>query len=536
MAGVEDLSDDTRARPAGESPAPLAGKTVNSYEMTDGRTSLAVLGLVLLLIFSSLIEAAYRRSLPTDGWNFRRDTTGGGQRLVFDRNLAGWASGLQPGDVLVAVDGQPYAQILSAALALSPQRPSDWAMGRTVTYTVMRGGQNLAVPVTLARMPVVQAVRNALRTLALDPGPLLTLLLAVYVFYRHPRHSAAQLLLVFGAAVFASDGISQAVTGSNLVGPAELFYRGAYWPSVFFISLVWPLVIAPIFIQLAISFPVAKGPMRRYPQVTLAVLYCWLPALMEGFVVATSGRPLQFWQMWTTSMSVYSVFVPVVMIVSMLHTLMTVREGERAAQIRWMAAGILVTMLGDLAGNVIIAMGLVTDTLVLGWVATRWLLLGYPVSLAIAILRYRLFDIDFIIRRTLIYATVTTALAGVYFVGVFVSQQIFRAVTGASSPLAIVLSTLAIAALFNPLRNQVQEIVNRQFYRRKYDMVRTLEAFGASLRNEVELDRLTENLKAAIGETMQPESVSLWLIKPPEVKRPTDDVSSSRLAAEQPMR
>ncbi|MDP8948294.1 MAG: hypothetical protein M3N09_09390 [Actinomycetota bacterium] len=140
--------------------------------------------------------------------------------------------------------------------------------------------------------------------------------------------------------------------------------------------------------------------------------------------------------------------------------------------------------------------------------------IGVPVAAGVAILRYRLYEIDLLINRSLVYGSLTAALILVYVGSVVLLQSLLRALTGQESQLAVVTSTLAIAALFNPLRRRIQSFIDRRFYRRKYDARKTLEAFSTRLRNETDLDRLTADLLELVRGTLQPVHTSLWLRDP----------------------
>ena len=137
--------------------------------------------------------------------------------------------------------------------------------------------------------------------------------------------------------------------------------------------------------------------------------------------------------------------------------------------------------------------------------------MAVPLAVGVAILRHRLYDIDMVINRTLVYGALTVMLVALYIGGIVVLQRTFVLLTGQESTLAVVASTLLIAALFNPLRQRIQSFIDRRFYRSKYDARKTLEAFSAKLRDETDLDALSDDLVGVVRETIQPAHVSLWL-------------------------
>ena len=178
-------------------------------------------------------------------------------------------------------------------------------------------------------------------------------------------------------------------------------------------------------------------------------------------------------------------------------------RGEERQQLNWFVyAGVLIV------GTLFVPL------LVPGTAASLLQLLVMPllpVAAGVAIMRYRLYEIDRLINRTLVYGSLTASLALVYFAIVVFLQYIFRTLTGGDSQLVIVASTLAIAALFQPLRRRIQAGIDRRFYRRKYDAARTLAEFSSKLRSETDLDALSDGLVGVVRETVQPSHVSLWL-------------------------
>ncbi len=182
-------------------------------------------------------------------------------------------------------------------------------------------------------------------------------------------------------------------------------------------------------------------------------------------------------------------------------------RGDERQQLKWFAYAVAVMVVVFVIWFSLALTGLVPPSSLMYELP----LIGLPIATGIAILKYRLYDIDFIVNRTLVYGSLTLVLALMYFCGIVILQRLFVALTGQQSTLAVVASTLLIAALFTPLRRRIQSFIDRRFYRRKYDARKTLEAFSAQLRNETDLDALSDELVGVVRETMQPAHVSLWL-------------------------
>ncbi|HEX6709026.1 MAG TPA: hypothetical protein VF068_01730 [Rubrobacter sp.] len=214
--------------------------------------------------------------------------------------------------------------------------------------------------------------------------------------------------------------------------------------------------------------------------------------------------------------------LPLSIIASAVSLVSRYRHSSREVrqQIKWLAFAasfVGVTYLSILVSGILF----VPDSLFAEGKSPIWfslilngLLISYasiPTAIGFAVLKYRLYDIDILINRTLVYAALTLSLVLVYFGGVVALQYVFRVLTGSESQLAVVASTLLIAALFNPLRHRIQDFIDRRFYRRKYDAALILATFDTRLREEVDLEALTGELVGVVEQTMQPSHVSLWL-------------------------
>ncbi len=286
-------------------------------------------------------------------------------------------------------------------------------------------------------------------------------------------------------------------------------------------SWVWVIHFGP-FIFLALLFPDGRLPSPRWrPFAALVALVVLGGAVAVAIWPGTAARfdsvssPLGIEVAANVINPVETILYALALTAaaSLLVRLIRSRGIERQ-QIKWFAFAVGMLAISTTLAYVISE---AMDVQWLGWISSVLVivsLVSLPVAMSVAILRYRLYQIDSLINRTLVYGSLTAMLALVYFCAIVVLDRLLIALTGQESTLAVVASTLLIAALFNPLRRRIQSFIDRRFYRRKYDARKTLETFSAQLRNETDLNALSDELVSVVRETMQPEHASLWL-RPP---------------------
>ena len=333
---------------------------------------------------------------------------------------------------------------------------------------------------------------------------------------RHPRNPIGWILC--GLTVWA--GISLLAAGYAEHALADGVAAGAFGEQAAWLAN-WsyvPFVLVPATFLLLL-FPDGWLPSRRFRYIA------WCAGLLMAFwIVTTAVNPGKLAD-FPSAMNPYAVdapalqkasdaVVPLVLVCVLASAASAIARARRATaverqQIKWLAyAGAF--EVACLVGGTIAA-GLGSDTFGLTLVFLG--VLSLPVAIGIAILRYRLYDIDRIVNRTLVYGVLSAGLAGLYFGIVIALQQVFSSFAGGSD-LAVAGSTLAVAALFRPARRRIQALVDRRFYRRRYDAQRTLEAFSGRLRDEIDLEALAAELRRVVQETVQPAHLSLWLRRP----------------------
>jgi hypothetical protein len=344
---------------------------------------------------------------------------------------------------------------------------------------------------------------------------------------RRPENPVGWLLCLSGVAVSTSSFASQYAIYALLARPDSLPAGEAMaWIASWMLPIMSGLQVSYL-----ILFPTGRLPSRRWrwlARLTVAYILVGVitAAFSPGAYLGSLGpirNPLGIEGVTQIYRAVLYTMAPGLYIAAAISLFLRLRRamGVERQQLKWLAYAAAGFAMGIIVVSIPVAIG---TPRWYEWVANVIFVVvtpGVPIAIGIAILRYRLYDIDLLINRTLVYGSLTATLISLYFGGIVALQRVFVLVAGEKSTLAVVASTLLIAALFHPLRTRIQAFIDRRFYRRKYNAARTLEAFSVKLREETDLHALNEDLLGVVRETMQPAHVSLWL-------RPFADVGWSK--------
>jgi hypothetical protein len=394
-------------------------------------------------------------------------------------------------------------------------RAAPWLAGSLVTLSVVMVVGGLALTQMVRSTATGRPYYGADDAVIILTSVLTFSVVGAFIASRQPRNAIGWLFCGVGLMV----GINCLAGGyaefrlSVSSAPGSLAETAAW-----FASWSWSLLVYVPTAFLLLLFPNGRLPSPRWrPVAWCAVL--GLVGFLAGYTL--NPGPLEDFPQITNPYGVESPIVEAVglagallasvsMVASAASLIVRMRRAGRAQrqQIKWLAYG------GALAVGAVFASGVIAIWSHNASIAVvSFGLLGVPIFTGVAIARYRLYDIDIVINRTLVYGSLTLTLALVYFGGVAATQTIFRALTGQEQlpQLVIVASTLVIAALFNPLRRRIQSFIDHRFYRNKYDARKTLEAFSVKLRDETDLAALNGELVEVVTETMQPAHVSIWL-------------------------
>jgi hypothetical protein len=402
--------------------------------------------------------------------------------------------------------------------AAGPGRPRRWAAGLAWALWALAMLGLAAVPWTDRLM--IRAGRAALTEwqgpfFFVVLGFLIATTVGALVASRRPRHPVGWLLLGFALSLTASGVITSYVAYGLVARPGAL-------PAAHVVARYYPATGAAALALLSLVLlltPTGSLPSARWrwwavitaaTPLALALVVPLVPGRLDPQLLLTdspfSDRALGGVLLAATRVALAVTALAVVVAAGSLVVRFRRAQGVERQQLRWVALGAALMVLAVPVVLAPVALGI---PILVDWVAVVWLVV-LPAAIGAAILRYRLYDLDRIISRTLAYGLLTLLLGGGYALVVLGLGQLL----GRNSPLVVAGATLAVAAVFQPARRRVQAVVDRRFNRRRHDTTRIIEGFGARLRDQVDLDTLTADLLAVVDQTMQPTQASLWL-RPP---------------------
>jgi hypothetical protein len=469
------------------------------------------LQIAILLGTTSLVLTGifvwFRLTSPSDGARFIYSVFAWKSEGVEVTPVGNSTDNLKDGDIIIAIDDRPMESWIEDVL-----RPRTWGgksrLEQEVDYTILRGSDRVNIPVELREFPLREI-------LAAYWGPLLfafvTQIIATLVLVRRPHEKVAQVLFIWawsGSHTYAWSLGQQAIDITN---------GFIFWLYFLFTPLLWLLYWSSA-LHLAFIFPQENRLVKKFPKIVPTI---YLGAY-ASFLIYTAGswtqasNLMEWMRGWTTFPNLITLLYLALMVIFLLWGYKNLSEPAARQKVRWVVYGGLVSGGGGLI--LWILPPILIGRAIISANTLGVLTLPFPVTLAIAIHRHQLFDIDLLINRTLVYGLLSGTLAILYFSSVVLLQSLFRAIIGENSQIAIVASTLGIATMFSPLRKGVQNFIDRRFYRHKYDAEKTLAAFASTLRDETDLSSLKNALVQVVKATMQPTDVYLWIHEPRENK------------------
>jgi hypothetical protein len=415
----------------------------------------------------------------------------------------GSLAGLQTGDIVTAVNGQSLEWWAERQLTGNAPRPL-WLSGETSEsqrYTVIRRDQEIEITVPLTSYPWWAIFRANWGLLVFS---FISLLVAGYLLVYQPHHPPVRALYVSATTV-----LSASIPWSFGIQITDFLDGRAFW--LYWISAIIAYLLFWIgVLHFTLVFPRPITFMIGRWRVPTLYGIPYLLLFIHLLVTRANATTTLAWiATWEPVPSIYVLSLLLLILLAGIWQYRHNPEGVARQQIRWVVFGLL------LSGGLTLILYILPVLLRLPNVnvnAVGLLALIFPLGVAAAVLRYRLFDIDVIIRRTLVYSILTTLLAMLYLGSVVVLQTLFTDWFRAGSNIAVVVSTLLIAALFTPLRHRVQDVLDRRFFRRRYDAQQVLSAFAAAIRNETDPYQLTTELVRVVSETVQPASITVWRI------------------------
>lgn len=465
------------------------------------------------LAATSLVYLGWQILAPGDGSLIQFDQAPTASAGLLVAPLTPTNSKLRTGDVLLAIEDRPMGEILRRLRVFSGL-PSRFEKRDVLRYRVWRDSQISEVTVQLERTPI-----GALLSRNWSSYTFLFYLelIGILVFLRRPQLSIARSFFLLSTAVFTTGLIFfLGLRTSDLLTPV------IFWLWIWGSVIVYGLTMSGL-LHFALVFPERKWgfPTKVWHW---ALIYggVWALYLSTGVfgLMRIDQATARFTYLMRNTFWMTLVYFSASLVVMMLRYRQSANPKE-LRQLRWLVWGAMMANIPWLGLEIFIAATGAPQNTGNQLIGLLWC--AIPTTFAISILRERLFDIDTLINRTLVYSLLTITLAVIYFGSVLVLQSAFQLFTGQESQLAVVFSTLGIAALFNPLRRRVQSFIDRRFYRRKYDAEKLLASFARTARDKVELDDLSAALLAVVHASVLPEHAALW-IRPIREKHSTSEV------------